>query len=458
MTGRSPRARSSAALRRRTSAVLGDSRGAALFVVLLLSALLLSLGIFGTRAGQMELMIAGNDLAAKRALEVADAGIRHALGLIRQHDVAGANDAADGFDDELSEGGTGGALAALGDAVSVGGESYRFAALYGAGGDGYFVRAADNHDETNGVDDPSRDRDRRIVLVSRGRSGRAERVVQAVVERDPAFACVLCGSLDFAVAPLDVALAGPVSTDSYDSSAAPYDAASAGSAGNVFSNGDVDLKSDPPGLLPIDVRGDVVAARAIAESGGAVNVSGRTRQFADAVDFPPVTPCGPPFPPNAGVSGGSYDQLSGILSNIGPDDVIELAPGEYCFGSISMTGASRLRVSGPVRIHLTAPSVILGVSNATAVPGNLRILSSAVSPAPLPIVPGLSIAGGAGAAMAVYAPRSIVTIAGIGDFYGAVVGGMLPSVGAARLHYDAALANPGVRLVSWREARNYPPD
>jgi hypothetical protein len=268
---------------------------------------------------------------------------------------------------------------------------------------------------------------------------------------------VLCGSLDFAVAPLDVALAGAVSTDSYDSSAAPYDAASAGAAGNVFSNGDIDLSSDPPGLNPVDIHGDVVAARSIAES-GAVNVNGRTRQFAEAVDFPPVTPCGPPFPPNSGISGGSYDQLAGILSNAGPDDVIELAPGEYCFSSISMTGASSLRVNGPVRIRLTSPSVVRNVTNTTGAPGNLRILSSVVSPAPLPIVPGLSIAGGADASMAVYAPRSIVTLAGIGDFYGAVVGGMLPSVGVARLHYDAALANPEVRLVSWREARNYPPD
>jgi hypothetical protein len=339
----------------------------------------------------------------------------------------------------------------------VDGQPYRFAALEDGSGDGYFVRAVDNFDEASGVDDPTRDRDRRIVLISRGRVGRAERVVHAVVERDPAFPCVLCGNLDFAVVPLDVALAGAVSTDSYDSRSAPYDPAAAGAAGNVFSNGDIGMSADPLGLLPVDIHGDVTAAFAVVEV-GAVNVSGRTTQGAPAIEFPPVAPCGPPFPPNPGITGGSYDQLSGLLASVGANDVIELAGGEYCFSAIAMAGASTLRVTGPVRIRLTAPSVLLGVVNTTGVAGNLRILSSVTSPVPLPIVPGLRVAGGAQAAMAIYAPNSIVTIAGLADFYGAVVGGMIPNPAVARLHYDAALANPGVRLVSWREARNYPPD
>ena len=96
--------------------------------------------------------------------------------------------------------------------------------------------------------------------------------------------------------------------------------------------------------------------------------------------------------------------------------------------------------------------------NTTGVPSDLRIFSSVASPVPLPIVPGLAIAGGAQAAMAVYAPDSIVTFAGLGDFYGAVVGGMMPDVEIARMHYDAALANPEVRQVSWREMRRSPPD
>lgn len=436
---------------------LGNERGAALFVVLLLTALLFSLGVFGTRSGQIELMIAGNDLLAKRALETADAGINHAVSLIRERGVGGANEAADGFDDELGNGGSGGALDALGSSAIIGGEKYRFAAFGDRAGDGYFVRAIDNFDEAIGIDDPTKDRDRRIVLVSRGRIGPAERVIHAVVERDPTFPCVLCGNLAFLVAPLDVALIGALSTDSYDSRVAPYDPGTAGAGGNIFSNGDISMASDPLGLLPVNINGNVVAAREIVQV-GAVNVTGNTTPFAPPIEFPSVQPCGPPFPPNQGITGGSYDQLTGLLVNAGANDVIELAPGEYCFSSILMAGLSSLRVNGAVRIHLTAPSVILGVVNTTNVAGNLRIFSSLVSPVPLPIVPGLAIAGGAQAAMAVYAPDSIVTFAGLADFYGAVVGGMIPNAGIARLHYDAALANPDVRQVSWREARNVPPD
>src|SRR5262245_38670973 len=80
-----------------------DEAGFALFAVLLLTALLFSLGAFGARMAQIELAISGNDLQSKRALHVAEAGINHAVSLIADMDpVARRNEAADGFDDELN--------------------------------------------------------------------------------------------------------------------------------------------------------------------------------------------------------------------------------------------------------------------------------------------------------------------------------------------------------------------
>src|SRR6185436_19524582 len=185
----------------------GDERGAALIVVMLLTALLFTLGAFGTRSAQLGVLIAGNDLQARRALEVAQAGLDHAFSLIREIDPAGRNEAADGFDDELGSGGTGGALAALGDTIVVDGLSYRFRHFGGvASNDGYYVRAFDDYDETAGLDEPSADINRRIHLVSMGRVGRAERVVHAVVERDPVFTCALCGKQDLPILPTDVAM------------------------------------------------------------------------------------------------------------------------------------------------------------------------------------------------------------------------------------------------------------
>lgn len=435
--------------------------GGALVSVLLLTALLFSLGIFAIRNGQIELMIAGNDVQAKRALEVADAGISHAWSLLQQQDGSGLNEGADGFDDELSNGGTGGALAAVGSLKSLDGQLYRFSSFGGATtNDGYYVRVVDNLDETTGFADPLHDSDRRITLVSRGRVGRAQRTVEVVIERDPLFPCVLCGNLDFPIVPLDIALVGAIRTDSYNSNVAPYNAGTAGVNGHVFSNGDISLATDILGLLPINIRGNVTAAHSILQL-GAITVTGAKTQFAPPVEFPPVAPCGPPYPPNEGLSGGLYNQTLGTLINVGLNDVITLEAGDYCFSTILMTGFSSLRVNGPVRIFVTGPSTIAGIVNTTNVPANLQVYSSVTNLIPaVPIVPGLglTIVGvNAQTAMSVYAPNAIVTFAGVNDFYGAIVGGMIPNVGIGRMHYDDALLNPRLRRLNWREARNYLP-
>lgn len=426
---------------------LTDQTGAALFGVILLTALILSLGIFGARTSQIEVAIAGNDLQAKRALEIAEAGISHAFNLIEQKPVGGLNEAADGFDDELSSGGTSGALAALGSTTTVNGETYRFRHFGGeADGDGYYVRAIDNEDETNGLNDASTDVDGRIHLVSRGRAGRAERVVEAIIQREPPFQCVLCGAQNFPP-PIDVTIVGALLTDSFNSDVAPYNVGTATASGNIQSNGGINID----GTVPVNIRGSVTASDAVVQV-NSPTVTGGVIQNAPPVTYPPVAPCGPPYPANPGITGGSYNQALGTLVNVGP--TLELAPGDYCFSSITMTGAgSTLRITGPTRIYLTLLSKILGVVNTTNVASNLRIFSSVVS-----TVPDLRVSGGVNAAMAVYAPNTVVDLAGITDFYGAIVGANFSNVGITKLHYDQELQNPPVEMVSWRELRNYVPD
>jgi hypothetical protein len=400
-------------------ALARDERGAALIVVMLLTALLFALGAFGTRSAQLELLIAGNDLQARRAVEVAQAGLDHAFSLIREVDPNGRNEAADGFDDELAGGGIGGALVSIGDSTAVDGLSYRFRHFGGlALNDGYYVRAYDDYDETAGLDDPTADLNRRIHLVSMGRVGRAERVVHAVIERDPIFTCALCGKQDMPILPTDVAMVGALNVDSYDSRVGPYNPLTPGSNGHVISNGEISMITDL--VLPIQVRGNVTSHQTVAQAGN-VNVTGAVTQFANTIDYPSVSPCGPPYPANTGISGGLYDRDLGTLVNTGPNEVIDLAAGDYCFSSIVMTGLSVLHVNGPVRIFLSAPSTILGLMNTTGVASSLRIYSSVTSPAVLPVVPGLVISGGAQAAAAIYAPDSIVSFVGVNNFYGSVV-------------------------------------
>jgi hypothetical protein len=303
--------------------------------------------------------------------------------------------------------------------------------------------------------------------------GTAERVIDTVVQRDGTAPCVVCGNLDFPLPisspPLDVSLVGAIATDSFDSRNGPYDPTTAGANGHVFSNGDIAL-SGP--ILPVTVRGNVTAARSVQEFPplGNVTVTGATTQFAAPAAFPPVLPCGPPYPPNEGLTGGLYNRATGQLATVGINDVIDFAPGEYCFSAITMVGdGTRLRVSGSTRISLSGPlpSTIIGIVNTTGNAADLRIESSIQSPIPvLPgIVPALAILGaGSNVAAVVNAPQAIVIVGGVPgvltpvpNFFGQIIGGMVPTILASQLHYDEALDSPRLYRRGWRELRDYPP-
>lgn len=443
-------------------AAAGQS-GAVLIVVILLIALMLSLGAAGTRTAQIELRIAHNDVLSKEALEVAEAGWNHAFGLIKREDSAThLNGAANGFSDELSQDGTGGALAALGSVRTLDdGHRYRFNRLSAQTGDddGYYVRVVDNQDETAGLNDPVTDRDNTVHIISRGRVATAERVIDTVVQRDGTAPCVICGTLHVPLVPiLDMALVGQLATDGFDSRQGGYSPLTATPTGNVLSNGDVSMAGSAP--APITVNGSITAARTVVKV-PPVNVSGTTTQFAPPTEFPPVLPCGPPYPANQGVSGQYiYNRALGTLVSVGAS-LIDFAPGEYCFSSIVMAGGSTLRVTGPTRISLTQPSALTGIVNMTGVAANLRVESSVVSPVPVPpgIVPALGIVGtGGNLAMVINAPQAIVEFAGVtADFYGQIIAGIIPSLSVGQLHYDQALDSPRLYRRGWRELRDYPP-
>lgn len=449
----------------------GDESGAVLVVIILLIALMLSLGAAGTRSAQIELRIASNDVMSKQALEIAEAGWNHAYGLIRRENaLTRLNGAANGFDDELGGGGTGGALAALGSVRTLSdGLSYRFSQTSDQVGsdDGYYVRIVDNQDETTGMNNPAADVDNRVYIMSRGRVGGAERVIETIVERDHTAPCVLCGNLAFPlplVNIIDVAMVGQVSTDSYDSRLGAYNPLTAQPNGHVIGNGAISMVGGPLGLLPVNVRGNVTAGANVVRL-LTTTVTGAVTQNAPQTYFPPVPACGPPYPPNTGMSGALiYNRATGTLIDVGVGATIDFAPGEYCFSSITMLGVgSRIRISGPTRISLTGPlpSTIAGIVNTTGSASNLRIESSIVSPLPvLPgIIPALTFAAVAGNLSAViYAPQAIVTFAAVAtNFTGQIVAGYLPTLPLGQLHYDEALNSPRLYRRGWREVRDYPP-
>lgn len=416
----------------------GSGRGAgqtgiALVGVLLLTTLLLALAIFGSRSTQFELRIARNNLAAERALAIAETGMQHGFNLVKSD--LGAGGFIDGFDDELA-GGTGGALAGIGSVSAIGADNYRFRAFGGGSGDGYFVRAVDNFDERVGANDPAVDRDLRVKLISRGAYGGAERIVEAVLAGRPLFPRGLFGDVL-------VNFQGSASTDSYDSDAGAYPNGPAND-GDVGCNGDVDLSNGGT------VKGDASAGGTVTNPKGIV--TGGVVNGAPVVPLPPVTPCGPPYSAGGGIAGGAYNATTGVLDTGSPANDISLAAGSYCFSSITLSSNRSLVVVPPVQIFLTGVADLSGgsVVNPGPPPG-LTIYSSYAGGGT-----GVRVQGGAAARLSVYAPRANILVTGGGDLWGAMVGRTISMQGNGFFHYDEALARipgPGPFIVNWREVR-----
>lgn len=413
---------------------IDNQRGVALIGVVLITAAIFALGIFGTKAAQVELGIAGNDLRSEQALALAEAGIHHVYALVKD---AGKTD----FATELTDGnGTGGALTSLGSIVTVRGDDYRFRPLGSQPDDGYYVRITDNFDETVGANDPTNDQDFEVTIVSRGRVGNAERIVHAGLKRDLAFPYAI-----FAREYMD--LSGGMDTDSYDSRLGPYDPSTAGNNGDVRSNGNVDAN-------PATVKGDATASGQVNVGSG--TVTGTVTNDAPPLDFPSVSPCGPPYSNGAGISGSgtwSYDPATGKLDI---RDTATLADGTYCFSSIKESAHGVLEVSGPVKVYVTGEVDATGdgINNTTQIPSNFLLFSSFVDPGE-----GIKITAQANTYLAVYAPDTGIKVNGGSDLFGALVGRTLDSAGNAALHYDEALKNDvpagPPRLTSWAEARNF---
>src|SRR6266403_4888782 len=337
--------------------------GMALVLVLLVIAVLSLLGIAGTRSAQTELQMGGKELVGRQALSVAEAGINHAYSLVSADATLSYPPSALGFAGELSNGGTGGALASLGTTATLSGKSYRFRSFGGGTADGYYVQAVDNYDETSGANDPATDRDGKIYLVSRGHVGSAERIVTALVAGNPIFPNAVFGNRS-------VKVGGGALVDGFDSRDGAYSAAAAGST-SVGSDGDVNV-----GGTNTVVKGDVAASGTVSVGGGAT-VTGAHNNGAPTVSFPPVPVCGPPYSPSTGISGTNYtyDPSTGVLAtdshNAGS---VTLAGGTYCFNSITLQSHATLQLSGPVNLYLTGifDASSGTVVNTTGLAGNLK--------------------------------------------------------------------------------------
>ncbi len=292
---------------------------------------------------------------------------------------------------------------------------------------------------------PTDDTNNSVIVIATGQSGSSTKEIEAVVQRDaPLFRDALFG-LEF------VEVSGGVGTDSYDSRNGPYDPATAGSEGDVGSNGDIEISN-----AATLVMGDASAEE--IDIGGGATVTGTVTEDAPPQSVPSIPDCGPPFSPDVGISGDyDYDPATGVLAVIDGNS-ITLADGTYCFSRVTLSGGGDFTVNGPVNMYLTDYAAMSGGSliNTTGEPADFEIYSSFDGDYGRDEGHGgVELSGGGQAYMIVYAPDTFVEVSGGSDFYGAIVGKTIETSGGTQFHYDEKLGagggGSGVVIVSWKE-------
>lgn len=238
-----------------------------------------------------------------------------------------------------------------------------------------------------------------------------------------------------------VTLSGNANTDSYNSSVGPYNSATAGSNGDVGTNGisagNVSLSGNA------SVNGDVYVGTGgdpntvITMTGNSTITGGPPSALNTPQPMTPVT-----------VPGGLTNQ--GNLS-ISGNNTVTLPGGTYLYSSVSISGNGGLNFTGPVTLYLTGQLSVSGngIGTVSNLPPGLLIHVQGSG--------NVNFSGNANFYGAVYAPESDISISGNGAFYGATIGKKITNSGNGGVHYDEALQNVGggaggqVQVLSWQD-------
>jgi hypothetical protein len=215
-----------------------------------------------------------------------------------------------------------------------------------------------------------------------------------------------------------VKISGNGLIDSYDSARGPYSNIGALSGGDVTSNGDITLSGNA------HVRGDVHpgVGQSVRLSGNA-QVSGSRSPLTESLSYPDAA-----LP-------AQYD--NGGSLNISGNKRVDLPAGAHYYNGFSISGNATLNISGPVTIYVDGDVELGGNANVFEnLPRNFRIVVLGA---------GSVTTSGNGTLYAdIYAPQSVIKIAGNGDFFGAAVGKTLEISGNGDVHYDQQLGAGGV--------------
>jgi len=225
--------------------------------------------------------------------------------------------------------------------------------------------------------------------------------------------------------------------DSYDSDVAAYNALTAGTEADVFSNGTMTLQK-------ATIKGDVAAAGTITLNNSPV-VTGTTTPNAAAETPYDILSC----------PAGGYSPVTPELAAVGytGNGVLNLASGQqlnlisgkqYFFKSVTMTGTSKLALPvGTQNVNISVQDSIYMAGGSLINTGHKATdLSFASCGTPTDPTKGnyWGITGGADAYFSVYAPNHVVYALGNSAFFGSVISSIFYMTGSSQFHYDEALA------------------
>ncbi len=214
-------------------------------------------------------------------------------------------------------------------------------------------------------------------------------------------------------------------TDSYDSSSGAYSAATAGSSGDITSNGTVSLTGSPT-----KIKGDVEYATTYTSL--AATVTGTVTKLTTPNNYPD------PTPPAAGSY--TYYGTQSIASG-----TTTLSGGTYYVDNFTMSGGT-YNFTGPTTLYINGSITLSGgqINTYQNKAANLRIINlsnNLVSVANTPLTADL------------YAPNSTINLSGTStQLYGRMVGKSV-SLTNSSVHYDTglltvpSLADGGISIV-----------
>ena len=224
-------------------------------------------------------------------------------------------------------------------------------------------------------------------------------------------------------------------SDSFDSDVAAYNAATAGSNGDLAADSIVVMSG------PALVKGDVIATGTV--TGG--TVTGSITQNAPAFAPYPVLSCpAAGYTPAASVpltTGVTYNATTGVLKISGGNILtLPVPPTQYYFSQVVTSGGSQILFNNPANLHVDVwIDDLLNVSGGGFVNGSGKATQLGLWSCGSTSSSTWTFSGGSGAYFSVYAPNHAVSVTGSGDLWGSVIGKTVTATGGSKFHYDEAL-------------------